>query len=47
MMPVSDDIRYPVGRFKFSDPFNSDDRPLWLAQLAEAPAKLRGGRRAE
>jgi uncharacterized damage-inducible protein DinB len=36
-----DDIRYPVGRFNFSDPFRSEDRPLLLAQLAEAPSKLR------
>lgn len=35
------DIRYPVGRFNFSDPFRSEDRPLLLAQLAEAPSKLR------
>ena len=35
------DIRYPIGRFTFSDPFRSEDRPLLLAQLAEAPSKLR------
>ena len=40
-MTPTPDIRYPVGPFKFSDAFNSADRPLWLAQLAEAPAKLR------
>jgi uncharacterized damage-inducible protein DinB len=35
------DVRYPVGRFDFKDPFRSEDRPLFFAQLAEAPAKLR------
>jgi len=35
------DVRYPVGRFNFKDPFRSEDRPLFLAQLAEAPANLR------
>lgn len=41
MAPKPDSLRYPVGPFKFSDPFDSADRPIWLAQLAEAPAKLR------
>lgn len=40
MLP-SADIRYPIGRFSFKDPFRSEDRPLFLAQLADAPAKLR------
>jgi hypothetical protein len=40
-MTPATDVRYPVGPFKFSDPFHSEDRPRWLAQLAEAPAKLR------
>ncbi len=40
MTSASDSIRYPVGRFEFSDPFDSADRPVWLAQLREAPAKL-------
>jgi len=40
MTPAPDIIRYPVGPFKFSDSFRSEDRPLWLAQLTEAPAKL-------
>ena len=35
------DVRYPIGRFNFKDPFRSEDRSLWLAQLAEAPAKMR------
>ncbi len=41
MTPARDSVRYPVGPFKFSDPFTSEDRPIWLAQLAEAPATLR------
>src|ERR1700677_4531955 len=40
-MTPSHDVRYPVGRFNFKDPFRSEDRPLFLAQLAEAPANLR------
>ncbi len=40
MTSAFDSIRYPVGRFEFSDPFDSADRPVWLAQLREAPAKL-------
>jgi uncharacterized damage-inducible protein DinB len=40
-MASSEDVRYPAGRFNFSDPFRAEDRPLFLAQLAEAPAKLR------
>ncbi len=34
-------IRYPVGRFDFKAPFRSEERGLWLAQLAAAPANLR------
>jgi uncharacterized damage-inducible protein DinB len=41
MTPNPDDLRYPVGRFDFKDSFRVEDRPLYLAQLAEAPAKLR------
>ena len=40
-MASSPEVRYPVGRFDFKDPFSSEDRPLFLAQLTEAPAKLR------
>ena len=35
------DVRYPVGRFDFKDPSRPEDRPLFLAQLAEAPENLR------
>ena len=41
MTLTPDLIRYPVGRFQFSDPFRSEDRPLWLAQLKGAPNHLR------
>ena len=42
MTPSPDiDVRYPVGPFDFKAPYNSADRPLWLSQLAEAPANLR------
>lgn len=41
MPPAPDSIRYPVGQFDFKSPFRSEDRPVWLAQMAEAPAKLR------
>lgn len=40
-MTPATDLRYPVGRFSFSDPFRIEDRPLYLAQLAEAPSNLR------
>lgn len=41
MTPVPDDIRYPVGRFDFKAAFRPEDRSLYIAQLQEAPAKLR------
>ncbi len=41
MTPAPEEIRYPVGRFDFKAAYDPADRPLWLAQLAEAPAKLR------
>ena len=40
-MAADDDIRYPVGRFSFKNPYSPEDRPLFLAQLAEAPSLLR------
>jgi len=40
-MPSSPEVRYPVGRFDFNDPFSSEERPLFLAQFTEAPPKLR------
>src|SRR5271169_6033311 len=40
-MTPAPDLRYPIGPFKFGLPASSEYRPLYLAQLAEAPAKLR------
>jgi uncharacterized damage-inducible protein DinB len=40
MTPAAD-LRYPIGPFEFDLPVAPEDRPLYLAQLAEAPAKLR------
>jgi uncharacterized damage-inducible protein DinB len=40
-MTPAPDLRYPIGPFKFGLPVSSEDRPLHLLQLAEAPAKLR------
>ena len=35
------DLRYPVGPFEFGLPVSASERPLYLSQVAEAPAKLR------
>jgi uncharacterized damage-inducible protein DinB len=40
-MAPSADLRYPIGPFEFGLPVSPEDRPLHLAQLADAPAKLR------
>src|SRR5580700_2928936 len=40
MTPAAD-LRYPIGPFTSGLPASPADRPLYLAQLAEAPAKLR------
>ncbi|HEY1757003.1 MAG TPA: putative metal-dependent hydrolase [Bryobacteraceae bacterium] len=40
-MTPSTDLRYPIGPYRFGHPVSTEDRPLYLAQLAEAPAKLR------
>jgi hypothetical protein len=40
-MTPATDLRYPIGPYEFGHPVSSEDRPLYLAQLAEAPAKLR------
>jgi len=40
-MEPNPDVRYPIGRFNFSDPFRREDRPLWLTQLATAPQNLK------
>lgn len=36
-----DDLRYPVGKFSYSDPASETDLHLWLSQIAETPALLR------
>lgn len=40
-MASDHDIRYPVGRFDMNASFRSEDRLLFFAQLAAAPANLR------
>ncbi len=35
------DLRYPIGSFEFGLPVSTQERSLCLAQVAEAPAKLR------
>lgn len=40
-MTPSTDVRYPVGRFDFKEPYRSEDRPLWLQQFSASPANLR------
>ncbi|MGA3190525.1 MAG: YfiT family bacillithiol transferase [Bryobacteraceae bacterium] len=36
-----DDLKYPTGRFLFQAPSTAEQRKLWIAEIAEAPAKLR------
>ncbi len=36
-----DDLRYPVGRFKFDGQPSADQRRLFIDEIADAPAKLR------
>jgi hypothetical protein len=38
---AADNLRYPIGEFQFCLPFSTQERMVFLAQLAEAPAKLR------
>ncbi len=35
------DVRYPIGEFQFGLPFSTQQRTLFLSQVAEASAKLR------
>ena len=35
------DLRYPIGPFQFGLPVSTQERSLYLAQVEEAPAKLR------
>lgn len=36
-----EDLRYPIGKFQFDGEAGPDQRESWLAQIAEAPARLR------
>src|SRR5690348_7795251 len=35
------DLRYPVGKFRFPEAVSADDRRTFITQIAEAPARLR------
>ena len=36
-----DEIRYPIGRVQIATDVMMADRSRWIAQMAEAPARLR------
>ena len=36
-----EDLRYPIGRFTFPEEVTPGERQAWIAQIAEAPGKLR------
>lgn len=36
-----DDLRYPVGKFAFTEEVTDDKRQEWINEIAAAPAKLR------
>jgi uncharacterized damage-inducible protein DinB len=38
---MEQDLRYPIGPFKFEGPLSVSDRKMCLSQIAEAPLKLR------
>lgn len=35
------DFRYPIGKFTFPQSVTAAERKVWIAEIAEAPAKLR------
>jgi uncharacterized damage-inducible protein DinB len=35
------DLKYPIGRFSFQTPSTTEQRKLWIAEISEAPTKLR------
>jgi len=37
---VSDDLRYPVGKFQFPESVSDADREKWIGDIAETPKKL-------
>ena len=39
-IPVKD-LKHPIGRFSFQPPSTAAQRKHWIAEIAEAPAKLR------
>ena len=41
MSPMSEDLRYPVGKFKFPESVSDDEQETMLGQIAETPARLR------
>jgi hypothetical protein len=41
MADMSDDLRYPVGKFAFDADATADKRIAWIRQIAETPAALR------
>jgi DinB superfamily len=36
-----EDLRYPIGRFAFPEEVTPGERQAWIAQIAEAPVRLR------
>jgi uncharacterized damage-inducible protein DinB len=36
-----ENLKYPIGRFSFHPPSTAEQRNQWIAEIAEAPAKLR------
>ena len=38
---MSDDLRYPVGKFQFPDTVSDSERETLLQQIADTPRKLR------
>ena len=40
-----EDPRYPIGKFSFPHSTTADERHVWIAEIAEEPAKLRAAAR--
>jgi uncharacterized damage-inducible protein DinB len=38
---MSEDLRYPIGKFEFPTSIASGERERWIGQIAETPAKLK------
>lgn len=41
MATPTEDLKHPIGRFSFQAPSTPEQRKQWIAEIAEAPAKLR------